>query len=156
MFQPISGELNRPVARRHAHHQAAAGQLIDRCGCLGKVDGVTQRDNGAAGRQRHVLRTRGQVRKIGERVEHLPGVSKGRIEQGHVADPHGSEALPVDLADQVGLAGKHAHVARIAAQRQEDANGQFIRREHATVARVCVKRGVGRAARVCGEVGCVH
>ncbi|MNV73009.1 hypothetical protein D3C71_1661320 [compost metagenome] len=117
---------------------------------------MPQRNHGAAACQRHVLRARGQVGQIGERVEHLPGIPKGRIEQGHVADPHGGEALPVDLADQVGLAGKHAHVARVAAQRQEDANGQFIRREHATVARVCVKGGVGRAGRGCGEVGCVH
>ncbi|MNV46927.1 hypothetical protein D3C71_1387740 [compost metagenome] len=113
---------------------------------------MTQRDDGTARCQSHVFGARGQEGKIGVGIEHLPRIPKGRIEQGHVAHPHGGEAMPVDLGDQIGLTSKHLHVPLVAAQRQEDADCQPVRREHSAVTGVCVKRGVRRATRAFGEV----
>ncbi|MND78060.1 hypothetical protein D3C80_697660 [compost metagenome] len=108
---------------------------------------MAKREDGAARGQGDPLCPGGEVGQVGEGVEHLAGVAETRIVERHVAHPDGGEAQAVDLGHEVGLALEHAHVALIEAQRQEDADRQLVRREHAAIAGV-VREGVdGRAER---------
>lgn len=136
MLQPVGGELHRPVAGGEAQHQASAGQPVDARRGLGQVDRLAQGKHRAAGGQGDTAGPRGQIAKVGERVEHLSGIAEAWVEQRYVAYPDGGESQSIDFFDQPRLAQQHPHVALVETQRQEQAQGQRVCGEHAPIARV--------------------
>ncbi|MNJ22588.1 hypothetical protein D3C77_169610 [compost metagenome] len=97
---------------------------------------MAQGKNRTAGGQADSSGPGGQVGQVGEGVEDLSGIAEVRVEQRHIPDPDGSEPVPVDLADKVGLPDQDAHVAFVETQWQKDAQRQLICCEHPAVARV--------------------
>ncbi|MNV16166.1 hypothetical protein D3C71_1069210 [compost metagenome] len=145
VLQAIRRKLHRTVAGGDAQHQPPTGQLVDGGGRLGQIDRMPQREDRTARGQRKPLGTRRQEGQIGKGIEHLPGIAKQRIKQGHIAYPGRGEAVAVQLAHQIGLPGQHLHVAMIEAEGQEHTQRQRPLAEHALVAGVAGERRCGCA-----------
>jgi hypothetical protein len=95
--------LHRPVAARHAQHQPAIAQVVDRGGRLQREHRFAQRQHHGGSAEQYVLGHARQIAQVAEHLEHLRGIAEGRVVQRHVACPQRAKAQPVGQLRETGV-----------------------------------------------------
>jgi hypothetical protein len=104
--------------------------LVDRRGCLGRVQRVTQRQNDRACRERDLVRVRRDPAEIDPGVVDLPDIAETGVAQRHVPDPKCCETQLLGAAGQAFLIAHRRFVTLKRLDREEHADRQLVRREH--------------------------